>query len=937
MHLVFELKSVPEVTWHWKWQECRVANPGKRTSTTNPEHIRDPFWAENFHKRFRNLCNQFRILERHFKRGHSLIKIHNEKLMNLTRSLVPNYAPRVRRSMTGFFDGIRQVLNIGSYERQNILAKHITYLRQENRLVYGHMNELEMIVRAEANDTIKLARAVTRQQDALDSLRDTVANLTRMAVTSAKVEWMWTEVSERSAQLTQHTVLRGSLGGQLLHLQGQLLRDRYQGLVAASRGKLSNLLISPEMLTSALNQFEETLHSSYEGGAQFSVKTFDPEYYYQHSTVVVVRVDNIIYVQVPINVFKIHAMFLTFHISSYFLPLDGDKSPNQYTRCTGFSEYVGLSTDNQMYVPLKRDEYLTHCTSPHSSTCLAHKALHNVTHMTCTMAILMKNISAVKEKCQIEYVVLNQLPEPFLVYMGLGKYFVMNYGKEPWKSTCFTEGDSRVYRHTQLQFQLGCNCYLSSTGIQTPSYLDASCSAVSQSDVKYNQYSNLIYLSYLLKTEVSVLQTNLSNDVLEVPEFVALPVPVFAEHEAINHDIVFDLGKLVTKLDKKEVPLISHLDGDVQNLFADNSNNQTGWVVTILSITTSIILGIGLIILCVRGGQIGRTVAILSSAQSVHGHGNMQNTTHREIETILVLQFALCVVALTFIISRVYKWTCGTRLSTVLCKKLSRQSKKLITDIRLEITSLVCTIDFHVVSLNAPSDSIAVNGEMDAMDIHVNKRCVGVNVRLDWNTVTLRQLPFRRDGQAGVQEMSVTLPRNIMCYEIDASQLRRLLNEHCRVNILIGNGTYFTRHCVGYSGLIGFDQTEANMNAIGLARANKNRRLGPIVKYDAFYSQVNEEEADLKTTVTMSADAEPASRRCEESITGASQPNRDLAQQPIPIPRESQLKCINSPDLSIHRPERSRATVVIRTNTDSSAPTKAPTRSHFKCVTAMLK
>ena len=796
MYLVFEIADVVDVTFpvyndtactlHVTYDEIQSIHSEDRLANHSN-------WTRNFMNRLTTMCSQYTVLQRTFEQAHSLIISHNDKLRTLARSLVDESVSRKKRS---FWGGVRQIFNLGSHSRQRALAIRIAYLRSASKLQYGRMQDMEMVLKATTNATEMLIAAANVQHTVITNMRNRITLLSDLVLQSRRADWVAREVAQRATRLTTSILVQGSMGGQLLQLQGQLLRDRYMGLTDASHGVLSSLLVSPEMLSFGLEQFNSGLSENYRDGNEFRIKTQDPTYYYRYSKVALARADGRWYLQIPINVFKLNGQFSMFQLTNYHLPLHGNKSPKKYTRCTGFSEYVAVSEDHQTYIELDDNEFLTHCKQPEDTKCLAHKTVFNISHMTCSMAIIMNNKTAVKRHCVLEYVILTELPPTFIVYLGTGEYFVMNYKQDPWRSVCSASADPVSFRHVQLQFQLSCNCYLSTSGAQTPSYLDASCNTAGASHVKYNQYPNLIYLSYLMRKDVAGLETNMTDDRLTVPAQIELDVPKFSEHEAIDSDVVFNLEKLCNKLDRNMTPGISHLDVDMNDLFDDNNNSQIGRIVTLLSIATSAIASVGLAILCIRNAQLAKTVAMISILQPVKAENELADT---QVELIMILQFILCAIAALFLTNRLYKWAFGTKLSTVICTQLSRVHQEAESEIRMEVNSMVQSVDFHVTKIHAPADSITVTGEVNTMGIQVEDRCLGTGIVLDWHTVKVNQ-EITKTENSKHKSLVVKMPQHITVHDVNSGKLRHMLNDNCRVYLLVGNGRYFTRFSIGHTG-----------------------------------------------------------------------------------------------------------------------------------------
>ena len=76
--------------------------------------------------------------------------------------------------------------------------------------------------------------------------------------------------------------------------------------------------------------------------------------------------------------------------------------------------------------------------------------------------------------CKLEYAILKHTPVPFLVFLGSGRYFLMNYQHDPWQVVCGEVPKGEVSRHIQFEFQLGCGCYLSADGLENR-FLDETC------------------------------------------------------------------------------------------------------------------------------------------------------------------------------------------------------------------------------------------------------------------------------------------------------------------------------------------------------------------------------------------------------------------------------------------------------------------------------
>ena len=188
---------------------------------------------------------------------------------------------------------------------------------------------------------------------------------------------------------------------------------------------------------------------------------------------------------------------------------------------------------------------------------------------------------------------------------------------------------------------------------------------------------------------------------------------------------------------------------------------------------------------------------MMSAIHSVKAESELADT---QVELIMILQFILCAIAALFLVNRLFKWAFGTKLSTVICTQLSRVHKEAESEIRMELNSMVQCIDFHIVKVHAPGDSITVTGEVNTLGMQVEERCLGTGIALDWHTVEVSQ-EITKTEKSKHKSLILKLPHNITVHDVNSRKLRHMLNDNCRVYLLVGNGTYFTRFSIGTTGL----------------------------------------------------------------------------------------------------------------------------------------
>jgi len=183
-----------------------------------------------------------------------------------------------------------------------------------------------------------------------------------------------------------------------------------------------------------------------------------------------------------------------------------------------------------------------------------------------------------------------------------------------------------------------------------------------------------------------------------------------------------------------------------------------------------------------------------------------------QVELIMILQFILYAIAALFLLNRLYKWVFGRKLSTFICKQLSRVHREAESEIRMELNTMVQCMDFHVAKIHAPGDSIKATGEINTMGIEVEDRCLGTGIVLDWHTVEVSQ-EMTKTEKSKHKSLIIKMPINITVHDVNSRKLRHMLNDNCRVYLLVGNGKYFTRFPIGHTGVTRF---AAKDNALGL-------------------------------------------------------------------------------------------------------------------------
>jgi uncharacterized membrane protein len=793
MHVIFEIADVPDISVPSHFTGCHLV---LNQSQVNPDHGQDTSgrWLDTFLQQLTELCGRFRRIDENFNKAHEMMTAHNRKLHLLSLAVSPNRRT-TNRARRGFWQGVRQLFNIGSHQRQVSLARRMRTLQVENRLGYGQVNNMKMVLRATMNATQSLTHALRVQKSVITEMHVQLQQMTRLVVEARESNWIFNEVLTRSLQLSEHAFMRGSLGGQLLQLQGQMLRDRYQGVVAAVRGRLSNLLIDPQMIRIALKHFEYSIQAAYPMSPSYRLLSKDPNYYYLNSKVIITRVNGLWYLEMPVNVFQISGRFRTYRLANYYLPAV-TSSQDRYTRCTGFSTYVAINEAQTHYIPIGDVDFNTECLQAESTQCLAHKALYDLSSSGCTVSIITNNSTGIREHCTIEYAVLTTPPRGFVVYLDEGRYYVMNYGRDPWSTHCNGSMLGNIQRSIQLHFHLGCGCHLIGGSVSTPTFLDETCVDAPSDRVKVDSFQNIIYLSYLLNQSVSAIQHNISNDQLRLPKEMNLIIPTYQPHEAVDDDIVFDLEKLTKKLYQSAAPALSYLENDVNELFEDNVDDYFSYLLTIVSISLSGIVMIGIVILCIKSGQMGRTLAVFSAVPTV----KCNKLVEVESTVIMFLQFITVGILVALVLTRLCRWIFGTRLSTLLCKQWSVLRRDPETEVRLEMNSARRVVDFHITWLHAVPDALKVIGEIDPLGIQPAPQCLGCRVAFNWDTVQVLHTSYNATTLERQVEIDVPLPIYMTVHDVRFDQLRMMVNESCRVALLIGTGTCYTRHAIGHTG-----------------------------------------------------------------------------------------------------------------------------------------
>ncbi|RLF05621.1 MAG: hypothetical protein DRJ64_05380, partial [Thermoprotei archaeon] len=722
-------------------------------------------------------------------------KAHNTRLRRIGTMIADKMRRTRNRTVRGLWSSIRHVFNLGSYNRQKQLQLKVSQLRRNSAKTYGIMERMTMLLKATTNQTIKLTNELHKQTEKVTALKREILSMRRLHVVQQEHTIMSHHVFAQTAHMIHKTIIAGTMGSQLLQIEGQYLRDRYEGIMDATHGKLSSLIIEPEILQEGLRQFQTELSKKYGSGVNnFRLKTKDPHWYYKYAKISVTQYNSIWFIEVPVNVFIKEGQYHLYHLQHYDLPLHQDAASNQYTRCRDYAEYVAVSTDQAHYIEITPYEFNNYCTLEHNEQCLAHKVMKPTSHMTCTLAVILGNTEKVKQLCKIEYAILKNVPETFVIYIGLGRYFIMNYNHAPWQITCDDQPPGEIVRDSQIEMTLACGCYLQTQQVETPRYLDSTCAQAIRTEIQSNQYANLVYLSIYLNVTIQELEKNITEDYLQVPHQIELKLPEYDEHDRSDQDKIFDLKKLSLALDQGEIPNLGHLDDSVEHMFQVNDENESHWTITIVSIALGGVVLLTLFILFIRGGQLGRAVAIMSSAPTAEAKAMLQC---HQLDGIIILQIIICAIFVLIVFKHAVKWIGGTKASRILCGSWHPSAKESVTEIRLEINSLLHSVDFKLMDVFAPADTLTVIGTILPNSLHTEARCMGSAVVINWGSVRLLQQVGVPDYHGPANIMTVKLPYAVKVYEVSAHQLQHQLSRDHRVNLLIGSHQHYTRHYIG--------------------------------------------------------------------------------------------------------------------------------------------
>ena len=311
---------------------------------------------------------------------------------------------RGKRSLLPFLGQLsRSIFGTATLDDINVLARHINELSKRTMKI---SNAIEQ-------HGAHMSSFMEKANKRMDNLMTGVKN-NEMAITyiHTQLQTSIRDLQNNFEQMTGILVKQIQNSNQLNHL----LDEVKLGIIDLVKGKLSPLILPPELLEATIKDIQNLLNSKY------------PEFYVAHTQVdQIYKSDQFLYarqndslfitIKLPISAHK-HNMKL-FDIMSFPVPVNS--TTTQATQLLDLPSHFVMSADQQFYTTLSNVE-LNKCSGQSPMHCLFNKALTPITTESCVLALFTNSKEKVHALCDFRF--LHDAIKPSIHELGVSSVVV---------------------------------------------------------------------------------------------------------------------------------------------------------------------------------------------------------------------------------------------------------------------------------------------------------------------------------------------------------------------------------------------------------------------------------------------------------------------------------------------------------------------------------
>ena len=472
--------------------------------------------------------------------GHVLAQINTVRAETSTRlndtlqtvyKLIPEAAQikgRGKRSLLPFLGQIsRSIFGTATLDDINVLSRHI--------------NEL-------SSRTVKISHAIEQHGAHMSSFMEkankrmdnlmTGVKKNEMAITYIHTQ-LQTSIRDLQSNFEQMTTILTKQIQNSNHLNHQLDEIKL-GIIDLVKGKLSPLILPPELIQTTINDIQKLLNSKY---PEFYVAHTQVDQIYKSDKSLYARQNNSLFITIklPISAHK-HNLKL-YDIMSFPVPINSTST--QATQLLDLPNHFVISADQQFYTMLKNTE-LNKCSGNSPIHCFFNKALIPITTESCILALFTNSKEKVHALCDFRF--LHDAIKPSIHELGVSSVVVY---RSPILSMECAKQHKMVKGCDYCIFALPCRCSLITEKFFFPPRL-TSCHTQTNNTTKLHPFNLVLLQEFFDNTKI---QNVFADTTYANP--LNVTVPNFKIYQHDMHKIIAD--------DKNDHLSLSRMTDQVKN------------------------------------------------------------------------------------------------------------------------------------------------------------------------------------------------------------------------------------------------------------------------------------------------------------------------------------------------------------------------------------
>ncbi|CAH1803076.1 unnamed protein product [Owenia fusiformis] len=480
------------------------------------------------------------------------------------------------------------------------IRKIETYMVNSSHNMVSFENHLSSFILTNNRRLDNLVKGLQNIYDLIKNVHDLINQISSEAYNESIIMRKMLNNTRNHMILTSNAMKIASIQIQVLRSLENELRIRIKAIENLIKGYITPELIAPASINKALYKVKQHLNQKY---PTFKMVYSDVSFYYKTVGATFTYTDKLLYVNIRIPLTSVPFMLNVYHVISmpvHIPPTEKStnmKETNHSTEINEIPPYLAMSPDQDFFVELSNEEYLT-CKGDQLKICTTALTLKQTnTQATCATSLFFNDPTEVMRLCSFTYHTQNTPRNYDLSPTDM----LINVPKSEWTLTCPNQLPKRVESCTFCVIKRECVCSLSSKDFFIPRSLGACENTNTTFEVKMAYPSNLAYLLTFFND--SILHSIEAETLL--PDEIVVRHPKFNWNHKTWSDVLqndegfqADLKKLSKTIESDSPTFFTPLDRFIDLNDWSNSWGTMDYVFTVFGILTIVSFGMSSYLMC---------------------------------------------------------------------------------------------------------------------------------------------------------------------------------------------------------------------------------------------------------------------------------------------------------------------------------------------------